>query len=100
MTELTITIFTSGIQRIIGKPAFQAGLQKYFKTYKMQSADFNDFMNCFGNMSKGLTVKKFSEQWLNQPGLLYSDLPLVNILKMLSIIQSYLPSHRLREELL
>lgn len=58
-----------GIQRIIGKPAFQAGLQKYFKTYKMQSADFNDFMNCFGNMSKGLTVKKFSEQWLNQPGL-------------------------------
>ena len=89
MTELTITISTSGIQRIIGKPAFQAGLQKYFKTYKMQSADFNDFMNCFGNMSKGLTVKKFSEQWLNQPGLLYSDLPLVNILKMLSIIQSY-----------
>ena len=58
--------------KLIGETSFQQGLQTYFKTYQMTSANFADFSACFGTIPISspapITVKAFMEAWLNEPG--------------------------------
>ena len=43
----------------------------------MKSADFNDFTGCFDNITAKVSVRKFMENWLNEPGF-----PMVKITKV------------------
>lgn len=64
------------VQKLIGEKNFQKGLQKYFKTYQMKSANFNDFTGCFDKITDKVSVREFMENWLNEPGF-----PMVKINK-------------------
>ena len=43
----------------------------------MKSADFNDFTGCFDNITAKVSVRKFMENWLNEPGF-----PMIKITKV------------------
>ena len=69
--------------KLMGEVKFQKGLQTYFKKFAWKSANFNDFTACFNNVYGDVTMRKFMENWLNEPGLPQITANLVNILHLL-----------------
>ena len=60
---------------LIGDDHFQVGLRRYFTKFMFSSANFHDFVTCFGNITPHLPVADYMKNWLNQPGFpeIYSE---------------------------
>jgi len=55
------------LEHLLGKEAFQAGIQEYIKTYQNSNADWNELVSIFDEKSDG-DIKRWSDVWVNSSG--------------------------------
>ena len=55
------------LEHVLGKKAFQKGVQEYIKTYSNGNATWNDLITIFANNTE-FDVEKWSEVWVNGAG--------------------------------
>ncbi len=55
------------LELLLGKEAFQKGIQEYVKTYANDNADWNDLVHIFDKKSTK-NIQEWSDVWVNSPG--------------------------------